>query len=130
MLSPGHPPGWFSYIVGYAKCDKIVQEIIETTMLSSVLLKTLIGHDSERTYFVRPGQGRRSIKIYSNLVQLNLLCALSGEYLCILVGYIITMGGYKSLGLSFPPFAPARASRIGLICTRKEGGGRGAGQTK
>ena len=62
MLSPGHPQGWFSYLVGYAKCDKIVQEILETTAVTSVLLKTLIGHeshDSDKSYFIRPGQGSK-----------------------------------------------------------------------
>ena len=58
MLAPDHPPGWFRYLMGVARHDRVTQELADQIVINtikSVSLKT-VNCNAGRNYYVRPGQ--------------------------------------------------------------------------
>ena len=58
MLAPDHPWGWFKYLMGVVRHDRVTQELadeININTIKTVSLKTM-NCNAGRNYYVRPGQ--------------------------------------------------------------------------
>ena len=58
MLAPDHPWGWFKYLMGVVRHDRVTQELadeIGINTIKTVSLKTM-NCNAGRNYYVRPGQ--------------------------------------------------------------------------